>query len=134
MPGCVLRAFGPSFDVDGFLATSNLPVIRVFRRGERVSRRSEELKYSGFNVNVSDQDGSRVPMQVREAIEFLDRHIDELEALAARDDVEVMYLDFGWDFPLKSNGQWNRFPIELVRRCSRLGLGIEVSVYRVESD
>ncbi|HUS08927.1 MAG TPA: hypothetical protein VMZ30_00570 [Pyrinomonadaceae bacterium] len=37
-------------------------------------------------------------------------------------------MDFSWDIPSTSNGQFNRFPCSFIKLCGTLGIDIEVSV------
>ena len=63
---CVLRAGGPNFEVDAFLATSSLEVIRVRRKGEpRFASKPDgpRLEQSGFNADVSSKNWNDLPGQ-----------------------------------------------------------------------
>jgi hypothetical protein len=86
---------------------------------------------STFNFTVSNADGDHIPIQIRDAEEFLSAHAAELAELRSRDGVESGFLDFGWEIPSDRLGQFNRFPASLLTLCSKLGLDIEVSVYLV---
>ena len=135
MPGCVLRACGEHFDVDAYLAHSGFQPCSVSRRGQPRRVESTRIeKHSGFNLVVSDADGDKVPLQIREARAFLEAHHPELQRLREWPGVDSLVLDFGWCFPVHGNGQWNRFPAHLLRKSGELGIDIEVSVYAVRED
>jgi hypothetical protein len=136
VPGCVLRAHGSDFDVDGYLASSPFQPCAVFHRGEPRSPTSARLcDTNGFNLVVSDGGGNRVPVQIRDAATFVAAHRVELARRVAWPGVEAVTLDFGWDFPYaRVAGQYNYFPPALLAACGVLGLGIEVSVYAASGE
>ncbi len=129
----VLRASGPDFDVDAFLAQSTLKPCAVFHRGEPrfpggelADRRCEQ---SGMNVVASQADFD-FALQVKEATAFLSAHAEEIRQLAAFSGVEGVTLDFSSgqrDVPL----QCHNFPPDLIRAAAGLGLGIELSLYAI---
>jgi len=90
--------------------------------------------WSTFNFTVSDADGDCVPVQVEESACFLSRNIDSIQRFRESDGVENLTLDFSWDFPATSCGQFNTFPGSLLQECAKLGIDIEISVYRTARD
>jgi hypothetical protein len=87
----------------------------------------------GFYISVSETDGDRVPLQIKDAIAYLTKNASHLEPILSHDSVEDRYLDFAWWFPTgeeSSGAQFNHFPQELLALCSSLRLGLEVSVYK----
>jgi hypothetical protein len=132
MPCCVLRIDGANFDVEGFLASSDLAPDVVHRRGERRSANSIH-ETSGFTVLVSSADGNQFQQQVQGAIAFLRNHHPELARLRSCPGVESVTLDFGSDFPYRTAaGRFYRFPLVLLRECAALGVELELSVYATE--
>ena len=130
MPGCVLRAFGPAFDVDAFLKKSQFRPAVVYRIGQRrkpASRGSH--KASGFNVVVSEHDES-VEKQVDDAIAFMHNHHDELVRLARFGGVEVIALDFACP-QSEIASRSARFPAELLVAAGAHGIDLHVSFYLV---
>jgi hypothetical protein len=127
----ILRAFGKHFDVDAFLAHCRLPVRAVKRLGEPVYKSQPDGRRhtaSGVNVSVSEADFSEFPLQVKEAIIFLQTNESEVRRLCAFPGVVTPTLDFGIDqrdVPI----QCDRLPRELLRLAGSLGLDIEVSKY-----
>jgi hypothetical protein len=136
MAGCVLRAGGDTFDVDGFLASSSFRPTAIYRRGERRHPQIAESRVStssGFNLTVSDDDGEdKGAKQVADALAFIEANRDELRRLTSRNDVEVC-LDFGGILSEGIAAKYVRLPIEIIRQCAALGIELEVSVYLTES-
>ncbi|MCY2995659.1 MAG: hypothetical protein NTY19_48605 [Planctomycetota bacterium] len=62
-------------------------------------------------------------------LEFLSDNLDSILEVRSLPGAENLCLDFSWDFPLTSVGQYNRFPCSLIQLCAALGIAIEVSVY-----
>jgi hypothetical protein len=103
----------------------------VAARTAREREASADNGRSTYNVTVSDAGGDRVPEQIRESAEFLARNSDALRRLRELPGVEKLCLDFSWDFPRTSTGQWNCFPSSFLMACASLEIGLEVSVYAV---
>ena len=130
MPGCVLRISGPYERLRDTIRTAP-----VHFKESGQSRREREKGTSPadgrctFNYTVSDADGAHVPLQISDAEIFLSAHGDELRVLLAGDGINDACLDFGWEFPDDSLGQFNKFPHSLLHKCADLRIAIEVSVY-----
>jgi hypothetical protein len=125
---CTLRAIGSVFDVDAFLADSDLEGPAVFRRGEpRVPPSPGRPTWgaSGFNLAVSQSSGD-LDEQVQETVHFLVEREDELRRLGRFPGVEEVCLDFGL-------GAWNGtdqaavFPADLLWRVGALDIDLVVS-------
>ncbi len=133
MCGCVLRAGGENFDVDGFLADSPFVPSRIFRRSDE--RSSVGRAVSGFNLTVSDAAGDQLKEQIDDALRFLRANRHELRRLTGRADVDPVEIDFGCDFPYgKTLGRNHRLPIALIRECADLGIEVNISVYATFAD
>lgn len=118
------------------LAGCPFTIDRMWRKGEPrrptgpASQRMNER--GGFSIVVSEADGDRVPQQAADAIAYLMKNAVHLEAVLSHQSVEDRYLDFAWWFPVDVSGpaaQANHFPAELMTLCSKLKLGLEVTVY-----
>jgi hypothetical protein len=133
---CVLRAAGPAFDVDAFLRDSSLKVDAVYRRGEsRTSGKTggRVAVNSGFNACASDAGINDLGGQVREAVEFLQRHEAELRRLRAFPGADLVALDFGIQWRDVA-AQSDTFPAALLRLAGNLDIGLTVSHYPVSGD
>lgn len=131
----VLRASGPDFDVDAFVADCDWNIAKVFHRGEaRNPRRTErKCQESGLNVVVSVAGFHEFPKQLEDAVEFLTRSAAEVRRLVTFPGVTGVVLDFGiaWrDVAAQSD----QFPAELVRLAGACGIGLELSHYPVSED
>jgi hypothetical protein len=127
MPGCVLRASGDHFGPKGFLDDSPFVPCNVFRKGERKSE-NRSWSSSGFTVIVSEASGDDWAQQIQDAIEFLQKHKDEVARLMKFEGLESVDLDFGVN---RKNGflQTSRLPPALLTLAGALAIGIEVSIY-----
>ncbi len=118
MPGCVLRAAGPSFTPSDFVA--RFPVAHIITRG------------NALNISVSDRDGDEFDGQVADAIEYLKVHEEAIRGLLSQTGIRAS-LDFGvWN-----KEQWSQcchFPAELTKLAGALNLGLEISIYGAQQD
>ena len=109
-------------------------IAAIAHRGQQRHVKTAKVhEASGFNHVVSEADGDHVPVQIEDSNKFLVANRDEIRRLVSFPGVEVVCLDFGWDFPHRSWSQFNFFPVELLRECAALGVAIEVSIYDSES-
>lgn len=129
MPGCILHVSGEDFQVDAFLANSNLRPYRVHHRGE-IGHRSRPFIDSGLSLDVSSADGSSIKMQIVDAIAFLCTHEAELERLRSFPGVTSLLLDFGY-YRRDVAAQIEYLPPQLLLRAGTLGIGIKLSLYAV---
>ena len=127
MPGCVLRASGDDFQPHDFLKDSGFVPCNVFRKGERKAE-ARVWDSSGFTVVASEAAGGDFAGQIRDAVEFLRRHQEELARLMKCGGLEDARLDFGVS---RQNGflQSSYLPPELLALAGALGIGIEISTY-----
>jgi hypothetical protein len=127
MPGCVLRASGDEFQPLHFLEDSGFVPCNVFRKGERKAE-GRVWGSSGFTVVVSEASGGNFARQIRDAVEFLRRHQEELARLMKCAGLEDARLDFGVS---RKDGflQSSYLPPELLRLAGGLGIGVEISIY-----
>jgi hypothetical protein len=127
MTTCVLRASGEAFDVDSFLAITELAVYRTWRLGETGRPRKQPNSDSGICVLVSEAEGD-LSAQALDAVAFLAANVEELRRLASFTGVEGVSLDFGY-LIRKVAMQCDYLPPELLARAGNLGIGIELSLY-----
>ena len=125
---CVLRARGPNFAVDEFLAESSLQPITVFHRGQRQSSESRPVIASGFHSDVSGADFSNLQSQIADAVEFIEKNQGELERLVGFPGVENVSVDFGIE-ERDVAAQSERFPPKLLTMLGSLGIWLEFTLY-----
>jgi hypothetical protein len=130
----VLRASGPDFDVDAFVADCHWSVVKVFHRGEALLPKTKpdgrKRDESGLNVVVSEADSHQFKKQLRDAVEFLTESSAEVRRLVAFPGVTGVVLDFGiaWRDVVAQSDQ---FPAGLVRLAGATGIALELSHYPV---
>jgi len=127
MPGCVLRVSGTHFEPQRFLDRSPFTPCNIFREGEPRSQTSQ-WNSSGFTVVVSEDSGTDLESQVRDALSFLRVNKEELLRLRSCEGVTDVRLDFGLS-KRKGFVQCNYLPPELLELAGGLKVGIEVSIY-----
>ena len=130
----VLRASGPDFDIDAFVADCEWDIVKVYHRGEALLPKTQpdERKHteSGLNVVVSDAGFHEFADQIEDAIEFLTDSAFEVRRLVTFPGVTGVVLDFGiaWRDAVAQSDQ---FPAELVRLAGSCGIALELSHYPV---
>lgn len=130
---CVMRAIGTLFDVDTFLAESPFQADPAFHRGEeRLAGLSGGAKHaaSGFNARVSEAGLDDLAGQIRDAVQFLNEHEDELRRLGSYPGVEEVCLDFA---VRRRDGavQSEILPAELLWRAGALDIDLIVTHYAI---
>ena len=129
---CVLRARGANFAIDDFLAASTLKPIAIFRRGQpqrpKVPPGSPIPNESGFHTDVSGADFSNLPVQIADALQFLQQNQGELARLIAFPGVQKVSLDFGIE-ERDMTAQSERFPPNLLSILGNLGIWLEFTLY-----
>jgi hypothetical protein len=134
---CILRVGGTDFDVDGFIASSELEPYSSWRKGEQRFATSTDItdinKSSGIRIVASDADMSNLADQIDETISFLRERQGELTTLAAMPGVDYAVLDFGCE--IRPPG-WSSFtfPPELLALAGTAGISLCVSVYPRNDD
>jgi hypothetical protein len=130
--GCVLRAFGKHFNVDGYLRQTPFTTYYAYRQGEprfKSKPKGEKNRTTGINIVICNGSFDSLSRQIKAAISFLKKNRIEIRRLAKFVGLDgAPVLDFGInkrDFP----GQFDRFPAELVSLAGKLGLAIELSQY-----
>lgn len=129
----VLRASGPDFDVDAFVA-DDWHIAKVFHRGEaplpKTRPNGRKRQDSGLNVVVSEAGFHEFADQIEDAVEFLTDSASEVRKLVGFAGVTSVVLDFGiaWRDVV---AQSDRFPAELVRLAGACGIALELSHYPV---
>src|SRR2546428_7986516 len=123
---CVLRVSGKKFAATAFAKRTELPVIKVYVRGEpklpRTRPDGEKHRTSGVNIEVSRADFTNLRLQIRHAQLFLERHKRELIRLMRSPGVEDMTLDFAvTDRAVPA--QFDYLPPQLIATAGKMGIG-----------
>lgn len=133
---CILRAGGPDFDVDGFMAKASLEVDSFWRKGEkRFSKNvnSEINKSSGIRVVASEADFSELATQIQNAISFLRTNLQQVKFLASFPGGEEVVLDFGAEIYPPGWASF-MFPPELLTLAGEAGVSLCLSVYPTDNE
>jgi hypothetical protein len=128
---CILRAADAEFDVDAYLATSPLRArtCKIWHVGEKFLQSRPPSTTAGFNAVVSDTGLDAFKADVRDAINFLREHHDDISRLVTRTDISGVELDFGVALREDMVTLSCRFPPELVVLAASLKLTLVVSYY-----
>ena len=128
----VLRISGPFEQLRQSMLEVPFPCAEaIASRKKRERGESGEDDTSTFNLTISESDGDCVPAQIEEASLFLAQNMVAMKRIRQLPGVESLCVDFSWDFPSTSIGQYNRFPYSFNELCGTLGIDIKVSVYAV---
>jgi hypothetical protein len=130
---CVLRVSGKKFAPDQFAKKTSLPICAVYRQGTlraTVPKSNKKWSTSGLNIEVSNSDFENLAEQIKDAHKFLDKYQKELKQLSKYPGVEFMTLDFGIS-QHDVEAQFEYFPPELLQAASKVGIGLEISLYRI---
>ncbi len=103
----------------------------IASRKKRDRGESRDDDTATFNLTISDYDGDSVPAQIEESSRFLLQNMDAINGMRELPGLENLCVDFCWDFPSTSIGQYNLFPCSFIKLCGTLGIDIQVSVYAV---
>ena len=126
----VLRISGPYVQLRQSMLEMPFPFTEsIASRKKRERGESRDDDTATFNLTISASDGDHVPGQIKESSLFLAQNVDAISRMRDLSGVENLRVDFSWDFPSASIGQYNRFPSSLLGLCGTLGIDIEVSVY-----
>lgn len=135
MLGCYFTATGADFDVDSFLAGTEMDPDAIYHRGapisERLTRHIPRLPKvydaSGFWITVNPDYGI-LSLQIVDAIEFLKYFQKDLTVLANHRSVTDLRLVF--TFCPEYSIATESFPPELITRSGALRIGFEISYSR----
>ena len=128
MPGAVLRVSGSKIGVTQFLAKSSWKPTAVFWKGEpRFGSSTRVSTINGFNWSVSDADGSRLDLQIRDSKRFLVREKHEIRRLS-RLKLHAT-LDFGVEAPGDVFARFYRFDAGLLSCLAKAKIDLELSHY-----
>ncbi len=126
----VIRITGERHLLGGAVAACGLAFTESAqsRRKRRLNADAHEMETT-YNLTVSEADGDEVPVQIRDLDKFLNANEQLLETLLRLIPSCQCTIDFSWDFPTTSAGQYNCFPASLLTRLGVLGVDLVVTVY-----
>jgi len=137
MLGSYLRVIGKNFDVNAFLAKSEMVPYEdnVYHKGDTMGKMGVRKRgspkriwpYSGFSLVTNGVFGKLKP-QIKGSLSFLRRYETELVKLSKNRDVESMRLIFTYCPGMGANVV-ERFPARLLAAAGKLGIELELSVY-----
>jgi len=132
---CILRVYGEQLDVGALTSAVSLEADRIWKKGEKRRAGAGKLQSSsGVTFVASEADFDCFKVQVRDAIEFLERNLADVSVLSAFPGVERAVLDFGAEMSEGKVAVSSYLPPQLVRLAASAGIGIEVSVYACSGD
>lgn len=133
MPGAVLRVSGSKVGVKRFLAESRWqPTAIYWKGGNRLADSTLISQVNGFNVTVSDAEGSRLDRQIRDAMKFLKGQKADLKRLSRLRLHAVM--DFGVHASHNEGWAFYRFDKTFLKALSQARIALEVSHYGGPAD
>ena len=127
---CVLRIVGKDLRINDLLDIK-LETDSFWSKGEprfSTNPEGEKRKDSGATYLVSDAEFEDFDVQIKEAIEYLNKNKNQIKSIMSLSGIDGSSLDFGivWrDVAV----QCDYFPPELIQIAGELGLGIELSQY-----
>lgn len=126
----VLRITGDRTALAAIAAESHL-VLSEAIQSQRERRRKPDALHpdTTFNLTVSDADGDSVRQQITDAELFLTSNEQALRSMIHTLPRYKCTIDFSWDFPRESIGQFNQFPPSLLSLLADLDIMLVVSVY-----
>lgn len=137
MPSCILRVSGKKYDPIPDLEKTELAPhpYKAWCSGDKVHPNSSikrKYEYGGFSCEAADTKSEKLSKQIKKTIKFLKNNESNLKSLFSNTAIEQKTLDFQINLRInkKTWGQFDRFPPELLFLAGKLGIGIEISLYK----
>ncbi|WP_236623786.1 hypothetical protein [Rhodopirellula baltica] len=128
----VLRITGAHFALESIARESALAIEETTQSRKKRRQWTDATQTdSTYRLVVSNSDGDHVLQQIEEACVFLEANEEALRSIFNALLNCRRTLDFSWDFPDGSLGQFNRFPTTLLSQLNAFGIELGVSVYGV---
>jgi hypothetical protein len=137
---CILNIGGRNFDIDDFVAKSELRPNRKGYKGQpmfKTKPEGERLAHSSISIEISKAGFDNLKKQIAETIRYLKRHKNKLSHVSATKGIDYAVLDFGVDLRIdrkKVLTQSETFPRELLKLAGDIGIDIELSIYPVDME
>ena len=133
MPSVIFHVRGKKLSPEVELAKTTLKPYSIHHLGEVVIRKRGDFVFedSGFHVDIGPQNSEDLKKQTKIATSFVKKHYSEIKRIKGASD---MRLDFGYCMRFDKTGepfwvQTDFFPLEFVRLCGELKIGIELSMF-----
>jgi hypothetical protein len=129
---CVLHINIESDNIDNYLASTNLPIYQVFKKGDHHKYAKNKMYEDNLiSCVVSDSDWDNLEDQTNDMINFLENYHLDLQIL--KDNFKIK----SWEFDIphtcrisnKIYMQSSFLPPKLISLAGRFGIGIELSMY-----
>ena len=126
----VIRIDGDRIHLPAIIAQCGLPFVEAIQsQRSRRHNPNETLSETTYNLTVSEASGDSVPHQIVDADSFLASNAESLRSIFKKVPRCKCTIDFSWDFPGDSIGQYNIFPSCFLSRLVELQITLVLSVY-----
>ena len=126
----ILRVSGIYNALRPVIEKSKYPFKEAIQSRKERERSPENNEFvSTFNLTISEADGGMVPLQIREAQEYIIKNTYLFRSLKTSNVEMNLTIDFMWDFPTSKVAQFNTFEKLFIALCHENSIEIEVSVY-----
>lgn len=127
---CILRIGGENFDSENFVQRSKMEWEQNVYKGVPAATGSKRISDTSYvSVATSNAGFTDHKQQIIDTIEFFIKYKNNLHSVINTSEIDYAVVDFGVDINEKYAIQSFSFPVELVKLCSELGIGIEISTY-----
>ena len=130
---CILNILGENFDVDDFLLKTKLVPYKIFHKDSpRYQTKPEGKKNtnSGCSIEISKAEFSDFDGQVKDVIDYLNKHNKDLQILSTTPEIQFATLNFGVDYDINKFVQSHYLPPELLKTVADLCISVELSIYQ----
>lgn len=134
---CKLSIIGTDLDIDTFVNKTKISGFNKSYKGDSISKaNSRKRRYSFVSITTSDAGFDDIKSQIKETIEFLNKHLDNLKHISSTPEVEYATINFGVDSIINEEclTQSFYFPIALIEICTKLSIEIELSIYKEDME
>ncbi|XZE36694.1 hypothetical protein SH501x_002278 [Pirellulaceae bacterium SH501] len=126
----VIRISGSRLELDQLIVASGLPFVEALSVMRK--RRLNPVNDHGdttYNLTISEIDGDAVPEQIDDSLRYLRANGKVIAEIHSAVKGSNCSLDFSWDLPTGTIGQYNTFPLDLIALLREYRIALRVSVY-----
>lgn len=130
---CGLSIVGTDLDIDTFVSKTKMSGFSKSYKGDPINRvNPRKLKYSFVSIITSEEGFDDIKSQINDTISFLNKYQENLRPIADTPQIEYATINFGVHSVIDEEHltQSFYFPIELIKICAELNIGIELSIYK----